>query len=366
MVLAMVLAMGAPAAAQANTFDECNASVVATRTPAELGAWAPFTPQALAARFEPARRSGAWRAIVDSLADIFGVGVPRLPSNRASRPTAPATLGDLPDSTRALLVAELDSLRAELAEGERDSLARLNGRITIRRFAIEARVFAPQRVSLFAGRAPEPIVVSALPPASVRPICWLALTVDDLATQYGGAARANLSAALARRASRWDNFMRRGYSMTPLELFVNGYMPRAALEPPRYQLVLFHASAGIEMFSDHPVAANNLHRQTVLVVEPIGLLRYFGQYRSYGGLTWVVAYPDSGGLATGVMLHQSSIGHVSYLWRPRGAPGASRGALLVSIDLYRYLAGAADKWKRLERESVAQCLADTPACVAQP
>lgn len=347
--------------AQGTAFEECSADAVSRLTPAELGAWAPFAPQATRQRFEPARRAGAWSAIVDSLGAMFG-----LAASGAGLPAPPVALGELPDSIRVLLVAELDSLRDELAAGERDSAARLNGRITVKRFAIEARVFAPRRVSLFAGRAPGPIAISALPSAYVRPACWLALTVNDLATLYGGAARAALSAALARRAARWDNFMRRGYSMTPLELFVNGYMPRAALEPPRTQLVLFHASAGIEMFSDRPLAANNLHRKTVLVVEPIGLLRYFGQFRSYGGLTWVIAYPDSGGLATGVTLHHSSVGHVSYLWRPRAAPGASRGALLVSIDLYRYVAGAADEWKRLERESIARCLADTPACAARP
>ena len=349
---------GSSAAAQANAFVECSADAVARRPPSELGAWVPFTPQALKQRFEPARRAGAWSAIVDSLSMMFGIA-PREAGTRS----VPTTLGDVPDSARALLIAELDSLRAELAEGERDSVARLHGRITTKRFAIEARVFAPQRVSLFAGRAPGPIVISALPEGSVRPLCWLALVVNDLATLYGGAARATLSTALTRRAARWDNFMQHGYSMTPLELFVNGSMPRATLEPPRHQLVLFHASAGLEMFSDHPVAANNLHRRTALVVEPVGLLRYFGQFRSYAGLAWVVAFPDSGGLATGVTLHHSSVGHISYLWRPRGAPGASRGALLVSMDLYRYLAGAVDQWKRLERESIAQCLADTPACV---
>ena len=278
----------------------------------------------------------------------------------------PDSLAALPDSARVLLVAQLDSLRAELAEGERDSAARLNGRITTKRFAIEARVFAPPRVSLFAGRPPGPIVISALPQRDVRPVCWFALTLNDLVALYGGPARASLADALAKRAARWDNFMQRGYSMTPLELFVNGYMPRKELEPPRYQLVLFHASAGEEMFSDHPLAANTLRLETVLVLEPVGLLRYSGQFKSYGGLTWVLAYPDSGGLATGVMLHHSDIGHVSYLWRPRVEPGASRGALLLSMDLYRYLAGAADKWKQLKHESVAQCLADAPACVAAP
>ena len=257
-------------------------------------------------------------------------------------------------------------MRGELSGGERDSAARLHGRITTKRFALEMRVFAPQRVSLFAGRPPGPIVISALPQKVARPLCWFALSLNDLAALYGGPARTALAAALAKRAARWDSFMQHGYSMTPLELFVNGYMPRRELEPPRQQLVLFHASAGGEMFSDRPLAANTLRLKPVLVLEPLGLLRYFGQFTSYGGLTWVVAFPDSGGLATGVTLHHSNVGHVSYLWRPRVPPGASRGAVLVSMDLYRYLVGAADKWKKLERESIASCLADAPGCVARP
>ena len=353
--------LGAQAGAQGSAFAECNADSVAKLAPAALGEWAPFTPQALKRRFEPARRAGAWSAIADTLAMLFGL---QTPAARVEGP--PASLAHLPDSTRALLIAELDSMRSELLEGERDSAARLSGRITTKRFAIEMRVFAPQRVSLFAGRLPGPIVVSSMAAADVRPICWLALTVNDVATLYGGPARAALATALGKRAARWDNFMQHGYSMTPLELFVNGYMPRKELEPPRYQLVVFHASAGAEMFSDHPIAASNFRAKPVLVLEPIGLLRYFGQFRKYGGLTWALAFPDSGGLATGVTLHHSDIGHVSYLWRPRSEPGASRSALLLSMDLYRYLAGAADKWKQLKRESISGCLADAPACVAVP
>jgi hypothetical protein len=36
------------------------------------------------------------------------------------------------------------------------------------------------------------------------------------------------------------------------------------------------------------------------------------------------------------------------------------------MDLYRYLAGAADKWTQLQRASIADCLADAPACAAHP
>lgn len=358
---ALLLTIGASAGGQSAAFTECNADAVGGLTKSELGPWVAFTPESLKRRFEPVRRAGAWSAIADSVAMLFG-----LEARPAALAGTPGSLATLPDSVRALLVAELDSLRAELAEGERDSVARLNGRITTKRFAVEPRLVAPQRVSLFVGRPPGPIVISALPDGDVRPLCWFALTLNDLATLYGGSARAALAAALAKRAARWDNFMQHGYSMTPLELFVNGYMPRRELEPPRHQLVLFHASAGAEMFSDRPLAANTLRAKPVLVVEPLGLLRYFGQFKSYGGVTWVLAFPDSGGLATGVMLHHSDIGHVSYLWRPGVEPGASRGALLLSMDLYRYLAGAADKWKQLERESVSQCLADAPACVARP
>jgi hypothetical protein len=280
--------------------------------------------------------------------------------------SAPVSLAELPDSVRALVAAELDSLRAELAAGERDSSSRLNGRITTKRFAVEMRVVAPQRVSLFTGRPPGPIVISAMPDSMVRPLCWLALAATDVAALYGGAARGALASALARRSARWDNFMRHGYSMTPLELFVNGYMPRRELEPPRHQLVLLHASAGGEMFSGRPLAANTLRLEPVLVLEPLGLVRYSGQFTSYAGATWVVAFPDSGGLATGVMLHHSDVGHVSYLWRPHSGAGTSRGALLLSMDLYRYLAGAADKWTQLQRASIADCLADAPACAAHP
>jgi hypothetical protein len=36
------------------------------------------------------------------------------------------------------------------------------------------------------------------------------------------------------------------------------------------------------------------------------------------------------------------------------------------MDLYRYIAGVADKWRTLQRESIASCLADATECVARP
>jgi hypothetical protein len=64
------------------------------------------------------------------------------------------------------------------------------------------------------------------------------------------------------------------------------------------------------------------------------------------------------------MAHYSPLGRLGFVWRARDADGRRRNAVLLSLDLYRYLTGVADQWKRLEQQSVADCLKDAPACVA--
>jgi hypothetical protein len=103
----------------------------------------------------------------------------------------------------------------------------------------------------------------------------------------------------------------------------------------------------------------------VLVFEPLGLVRYSGKFDSYMGATVVLAYPDSGGLAPGVMLHHSSVGHVAGLWRPKGPTSGGGAAVLLSLDLYRFLSGAQDQLMKMKDASVGQCLADVPSCLGK-
>jgi hypothetical protein len=240
---------------------------------------------------------------------------------------------------------------------------RLNGAAESKRFVVTRRMIGQEEVMLFEGRSPRPIAIHTLPPSERRTMCWLAQTVGDLTALYGGPARTALADALAKRAARWDSFLRRGYSMTPLELLVNGYMPRPELEPPRTQLVLGHVSPGEQMFSEGSVRLENFRRRTVLVFEPLGFVRYSETFARYMGATVVLAYPDSGGLAPGVMLHHSDVGHVAGLWRPSGAGRSGGGAVLLSLDLYRFRSTAKDQWQTMKEKGTADCLAAVPACL---
>jgi hypothetical protein len=352
--------MAGTAQAQTNAFDECSRSTVRALTPEVLGLWADITPEALKARFEPMRRAGQWSEIVDSLAIHYNV------VSSSGGATSPATMAGLNAQEISLLRAELDSLRYELLIGEGDSTARSRGLVTLKRFDIEIRPIGPSSVKLFSGRAPGPIDLLRLKDATLRSVCWLALSSADLAALYGAPGRTALSEALAARVQRWDNFTRKGYSMMPWELFINGKMPRENMEPPRTQLILAHGSVGEQMFTNRALAWRDLQRRNVLSFEPIGFVRYLGNYDRYLGASAVMAYPDSGGLAFGPTLHVSSVGHLSYLWRPKGAVQENRHAILVSLDLYRYIAGTPDKWNKLKAESIADCLKDAPACIRQP
>jgi hypothetical protein len=343
--------------AQTAAAAECTATAVQTMKPADLTpAWAPYAPESLKVRFRSARERGAWAEVADTVAMLFGL------KPRAFYNAPPAKLDALPDSARELLVAEFDSLRAELMVGELDHAAQLKGNVNAKRFAPTVSVIVAPSTRLFVGRPPGPINVQGLPGPETRSVCWLALTLTDLATIYGSAARTAVVAAYHDRARRWDNYARHGYSMQPFELFVNGYMPHADGEPPVLNLVFGHLSAGEEMFNRKPLAWKNLERRNVLTIEPVGFIYYVSNFSRYIGASWIITYPDSGGIGHGPMLHIKNVGHVAYLWQPRDPAGTRRKAILLSLDLYRYIAGVPGKLENLKEQGLRKCLAGSPAC----
>jgi hypothetical protein len=71
------------------------------------------------------------------------------------------------------------------------------------------------------------------------------------------------------------------------------------------------------------------------------------------GASWLVTFPSSRRIGSGVMLHVSRFGHVAYVRRPVDPDGIHRNGFLLSLDAYRYLTGAAGKWKNLEAAALA-------------
>jgi hypothetical protein len=357
--LELLLIAGAGRAAGAQTVeDDCVRERVEAST--SLGNWRAFRPSDVAKRFAPLRAAGVWSPIVDSLEAIYLVERATAGGNGP-----PSTLAGLTDDQRTALFAQLDTLRQELRAGERDTSVALRGMVTVKRFDLASPPIGAFSLKLFTGRRTATITITdALASDTRRSICWLAFAAKDLATFFGGPGREALGRALSARVERWDNFMRKGYSMMPHELFINGFIPRPDLEPPPVQFVVVHPSVGAQMVAQDFKSLSQLQRVDVLAVEPAGILVYGPQFRWYAGATWVVTFPASGSAGSGIMLHASPVGRLGYLWLPRDSSGKRHSAVLLTIDLYRHLVGVADKWKKLQQQSISGCLQDAVACVA--
>jgi hypothetical protein len=342
--------------AQSAVEADCVRELIEARPDVELGDWRAFRPSDVARRLAPARIAGSWGGLVDSLRAIY------LPGPAEPGRVRGASLDGLSTAQIAALDAELDTLDLELTAGERDRAA---GRVTSRRFDLAFNPAALDAYTLFRGRRTVPVRIDGDTPENTRrTICWTALAAADLATFFGDAARGLLARALARRVERWDRFTKHGYSMLPHELLVNGWLPRADLEPPRTQVIVLHPSAGTQVIGRGFGPINAMRRQDVLAVEPIGFLRYEGQFRWYGGASWILAFPTSGGASSGVMLHLGRLGRAAFVWRARDADGVRRNAVLLSLDLYRYLSGVPEKWKDAKDAATARCTQDPVACVS--
>jgi hypothetical protein len=164
--------------------------------------------------------------------------------------------------------------------------------------------------------------------------------------------------------------MNRGYSMLPHEVFVNGITNRAfnglfnrgPLEPPLAQVIVAHPSAATQIVSSSFSTLRGARREDVLALEPIGLVKYFSEYRRYAGVSWLVTFPSAGKMGMGGMFHVSRFGHVAYVRRPVDADGVHRNAFLMSLDAYRFVTGAADKWKKLKAGAITACESQKKLC----
>lgn len=360
-VLLALVALARDGGAQTPLEKDCATAVVASLSDADLGRWKGARPEELKTRLEPLRRAGRWSDALDSLAAIY-----LLRNRQPDGASPPASLDGLSPPQVEALFAEVDSLRRELADGERDQSAALRGAITLGRFDLRPPppVGNPSYTLFHRRGATVPVVADDRTPSDTRrSVCWFAIAARDLATMFGGPGRERLMRALNARVERWDNFSKRGYSMLPHELLVNGFLPRPELEPPRVQLVIAHPSAGAEMAGE-TLALSKLKRLDVLALEPAGVLVYGPQHRWYAGASLVLTFPGSANAGAGVMAHLGPVGRAAYVWHGRDTDGRRRKGVLLSLDLYRYLSGAAERWKKLKAESVAECLQDAQACAA--
>ena len=312
------------------------------------GPWAELRPSRVMVRLKKNLETKQWGAAADSLRHIFS--------------SPPAALSNLTAQQQSAIMVELDSMKAEFIAAERDSRRAANGQFA-ERFKLTALLgVVEDRYVLFNGRVPAPVdVTDSMPEAARRTVCWLAFAASDVIAALREPGLVRLADAFAKLDASWDAFMNRGYSMMPLELWINGpFVRRALLEPPRNQLIVGHASVANQVFG---TSLTNFERTEVLALEPLGMIRYSSDHESYAGVSLIATFPRTGSIGAGLMLHSSWLGHAAIMWRQTPAKENRLGAL-ISIDLYSRLGVTEKQWKQLKAAKLENCQRDQASCVS--
>ncbi len=250
-----------------------------------------------------------------------------------------------PEAKRAMEPL-LDTLMRELILLETDRTFRSTQGTTARFFELTRG--DPGEAWLINGSA-GPAAVTLRPDtssaATVRAVCWTAILAAKVANYGSNDARTNTIRVLGERGRRWENFDRHGYSLTPLELFINGLcgMCRGQLEPPRTQIIALHLLPSY-------VLRDKLGSRAALTTEIVGLVVYNAERTRYWGLTWMVTLPQEEAREHGVVLHLSNLGQIGLSYRDKPYR-RQQASLIVSADLYRFI----EVWQgklRDQRETV--------------
>ena len=319
-----VVAIGvAPAATRAQVGRDCVPTQVLNLTDADIGsAWLAHHPGRLFTRLQPLIDAGSWAAVMDSVVAS---------SREALQRSAPAE--------------HVDRYLAELAEADRlfEKALTFSGDAQSRFFADSVRPTRWQltqgptgAVPVFAG--PNAIsVTSAMASDQRRALCWPAIAVNRLLTQYRAGSREETVRRFEELATRWDSYVDHSFSMYPWELLLNGLtQARRGWEPPTRQWILFHPSVGIEVAG---LRRRQLNRVDAMVFEGLGFLKYNEDYTRYVGVSGVATFASDRSMALGGYVHlwfpQAKLG---YVVRPDSV-GKRERSVLLSMDLYKFLTG---------------------------
>ena len=297
----------------------CAASVAFNETPpaVESGAIARMHPLNARRRVADAAAREQWTAVLSAL------------RTDALNAFAEAKVAQ-PDSAR--FFSQLDSIILALPNLPRGiNLQRANYVSDV----IIADRFAPiqgiSNVSLFASAEANIDVSSGKTDAQQRALCWSAMSMDVVMMRLSTPLDSLGIAHLTLLNTSWKNYRDNGYTRQPLELIVFPGNLRYEL-PSRVQPLFGHLSAGVEL---NGRGLNSL-AGTQAIVGEIGALWYWNEYSQYSGLSGIVSVASGEQIGIGGMVHFAKGIRAGGVFRR--VNGTSRNTLLVSADLYGYLA----------------------------
>lgn len=145
----------------------------------------------------------------------------------------------------------------------------------------------------------------------------------------------------------WKNYLERGFSQFPWESALNGYVTPlfdeiAWYDPPRWQLIALHPEGGVLLDIRDRSSASV---EPALIVHGLGMIRYFGDDRSWFlGVSATASFADEDfGLGFGPSLHfgnaflGKNVPHltVSALWHDFDE-GSDGPIVAFSVDFWRF------------------------------
>ena len=321
-----------PLAAQAAILADCNGDSLAKRAEPEFGTLYELTPNRVWGRLVIQRTGRDFAEMGDTARAMFAALAP----------------SSMDPAMRQRMTALLDTLQKELIRTDTDLTFRTSEGPAANLMQIdEGDPGEPWRI----GIGPNVVeIAESTPEATRRAVCWTALLAGRIAVHGGQTARQEALRVLAARARRWSNFEQSGYSLTPLELFVNGLCGacRPELEPPRTQIILAH------MLPSFLVREGGGNR-AALTIEGAGVLFYNSSRSSHWGGSLAFAFPTEEKGELGFVLHVSKLGQLG-VTAPLSSFSAKNASLVLSADLYRYIA----RWSgtiRDERDAVKRGIA---------
>jgi hypothetical protein len=296
------------------------------------GEAAPVHPDRLRAQYAPAIVARDWATVVTGYEGTVELTLKAMPS------PSPAFQAARDSILAAQRVARLEMLEW-IGKPVRARQGVLTGN-TVNQFrplVLQGRLVFLQDTGHVRG---VPIDTAGMRASEVEAVCWSSWALYRLA---GMVNYETVPAALARveaQTRRWERYQAKGPLQLPHELVVNrllrglkGSTSRTQFQPPRWDVVLAHPFAGVELRR----AGDGVARTETVALEAGGVTLWFSDWKRYVGASYVMSSTAAGDLGHGALLKLGGLATAGVINRKDNA-GKSGTVLLVQLDALRLLA----------------------------
>ncbi len=144
--------------------------------------------------------------------------------------------------------------------------------------------------------------------AAARRLTSYVVLIQSFLVQWNRGFVAQADQSLRDAAKSWENYVLRGYSQYPWELFINGlFTDEDAWGPGQFKVIVLHPSVGVLI--GQPTADEVIPLAGLLMVEALGFVHYTKRHEQYFGLgagvSAISVQPDA--LSAALLVHFASL-----------------------------------------------------------